>query len=332
MQEYREASDEDIDKVVMRFTEFEEFRDGYDCFPATVEETSKGHTMDAVADREWREAERLSHEGAIRKVQQRFDALSRFPIKLVLRVKPGEQELGHGAYEAQLEPVILIHDHMLQWNSCGLVIPRRIDFQTFPPVLTTPILLGSKWSTYICKMRSKMKGIVKGRPGKLQREIKLLFELTAKKDSLIAAVIKLAIDYNRNKQYDERNCNSGHFILDVLATMGVVRLPEIRESLGQQLEEARVLCAETLPRTEFADHAELDGFVRSRCQNDTLSLLSIADTQYLVCKYFFFHVRQWQLSQSPERKTCDKKQCQLKHLEEHLDTLSLSSDDKCVLL
>ena len=88
-----------------------------------------------------------------------------------------------------------------------------------------------------------------------KEEIELLFKLTKEKDGLVDAVIKTVIDYNRNKQYHERECNNRHFIRDVTTAMGIKKLPEVRESLGTQLEQSRRLCMETLPRTDFVDHA-----------------------------------------------------------------------------
>ena len=331
--EYAEDSDEDLDKVVTRLTDFEEFRHAYDCFPATVEETTRGHTLDAVADREWMEAERLSREEAISKVQRRYEIVCKFPIKLVLRVKPVEQRLERGVYESRLEAALLVHDHLLHWDSqSSLAIPQCVNLKTLPPVLTTSVLCGSKWSTYINKQRSKMESIVKSPPDKLHRkEIELLYKLTTEKDGLTAAVIHTMIDYNRNRQYHERDCNNRHFICDVTTAMGVKKLPEIKESLGEHLEQARLLCTDALTRTEFADHADLDDFVCSMHQTDTLSHLSIRDVEYLVAKYFFYHVRHWELSQCPEQWTCVQEHCQLKGLEQQLERLSLSSD-KCVVL
>ena len=179
-----------------------------------------------------------------------------------------------------------------------------------------------------------MQTIIKSPSDKLHRnEIDLLIKLTTRKDSLIAAVIKTVIDYNRNRQYHERDCNNHHFIRDVYCAIGVKRLPEIRGRLRKQLEQSKLLCMETLPRTEFVDHADLDSFICYYVDTNALSQLNIRDIEYLVGKYFQFHVKNWELLQHPQLWTCQQPNCQLRHLEEQLEKLSLTSKRTgCILL
>lgn len=330
--EYAEKSEEDLDKMVTNLTEFEPFRDKYDCFPVTVEATSKGYALEAIADGAGVEAQRLPHHIAKGKVEDRYENVCKLPVKLVLRIKPTEQAPVK-IFDAQLDVALLIFDHIFEWNDSSLVIPKRVDLNTLPPVLMTPVLHKSEWSTYVSNQRSKVRAAVKSRSDKLhKKEINLLFQLTTRKDGLISSIIKTVIDYNRNKQYHERTCNNQHFIEDVTRAMGVPKLPEIGESLGKQLEQSRQLCIETLPRSEFADHADLDDFVRYYCESDDLSQLHIRDIEYLVGKYFHYHVRHWEQSHHPDQWTCQEEDCQLNNLEEQLEKLSLSGERKCLIL
>ena len=327
--EYAAASAEEVEIVLSNLTEYELFRTKYDCFPVAIEQISKGYTYEAMADLARIEAKQLHRDAAKSNVKERYKNLSRLPVRLMLQIKQAAQPPAK-IFDAQLDAVLLVVDHIIEWNATSLVLPRRIDLNKLPPTLMTPVLHGSEWSTYVSSQRSKVRTVVKSRSDKLhKKEIDLVFKLTTKKDGVISAIVKTAINYNRNKQYHERDCNNLHFIRDVTAAMGIKKLPEIGESLGRQLEQSRQLCMETLPRTEFADHAELDDFIRD---DDTLSRLNIRDVEYLIGKYFHFHVRHWERSNYPDQWTCQECDCQLKKLEEQLEILSLSSDRKCSIM
>lgn len=327
--EYATASAEVIERAVSNLTECELFRTKYDCFSGAIEQTSKGYTYEAMADLARIEAEQLQHDAAKCKVRERYNSLSRLPVRLMLQIKQTDQPPAK-IFDAQLNAVLLVFDHIIEWNASSLVMPRRVDLNNFPPTLMTPVLHGSEWSSYVSSQQAKLKGVIKSHSNKLhKKEIDLVFKLTTKKDGVISAIVKTAVNYNKNKLYHEEDCNNYHFIQDVTAAMGIRRLPEIRESLGRQLEISRQLCTETLPRTEFADHAELDDFV---CDGDILSQLNIRGVEYLIGKYFHFHVRNWERSTCPDQWTCKEHNCQLKPLEEQLDKLSLSSDRKCSIM
>ena len=331
MPQYTQTSEKELDNLLTSLTEFEAFRERFDCFPVTVEETSKGYTLDAAADKEWIEAERLPHDAARSKVKERYESVCKLPVKLVLRVKPTEQPAHGGVFDAQLDAALLIWDHIFEWNSSGLVIPERVDFKTLPPVIMTSVLHGSKWSAYVTSQRSSMQRAAKSHPDEVhKKEVNLLFKLTTKKDDVMSAVIRTVLKYNRYKEYHETNCNNDCFIRDVTNAMGIKNLPEIGESLGDMLERSRRVCRDTLPRVEmFVDHAALDNFIR---ENNNLSQLTIRDVEYLIGKYFQFHLRNWELSHHPDQWTCQEQYCQLKYLEKQLEKLSLSSDRKCSIM
>ena len=334
LQKLPKYAEADLDELATSLTEFEPFRTKYDCFPASVEETSKGYTMDAAADSVWVEANRLPRELAMSKVKERYEKVCKFPVKLVLRVKKREDDRPvMRTFGAQLDAALIVWDHILEWDSSSLVIPKPVNLKTLPPTLMTSVLHESKWSTFVTNQQSKFKKVVRSPTDKLHRkEIDLLVKLTTKKDSLIAAMINTVIHYNRHKQYDERDCNNHHFIHDVTTAMGIKKLPAIGESLGALLERSRLLCVETLPRTEFVDHADLDDFIHHCCESSSLSELGICDVEYLIIKYFHFHVRHWELSHYPDQWTCQEPDCQLKCLEEQLDKLSLSSERPCAIM
>ena len=210
------------------------------------------------------------------------------------------------------------------------MIPERVDLNTLPPTMMTSVLHGSKWSAYVTNQRSSMRRAAKSHPEKVhKKEVELLFKLTTKKDNVISAIIWTVLGYNRYKEYHKTDCNNDHFLRDITNAMGIKQLPNIGESLGNLLEQSRRFCMNTLPRTEFVDHAELDGFI---CNNCDLSQLTIKDVEYLIGKYFQFHLRNWELSHHPDQWTCQERNCQLAHLEEQLEKISLSSERKCTIM
>ena len=333
LQQYAQMNKEEFDGLLTSLTEFEAFRSRFDCFPVSIEETTKGYALDAVADKEWVEAERLPHDAARSKVRERYKSVSKLPVKLVLRVKPTERPTLGGTSDPQLDAALIIWDHIFEWNSNNLVIPERVDLKTLPPVMMTSVLSGSKWSDYVTNQRSTMQRAARSHPDKVhKKEVDLMFKLTTKKDDVISAVIRTVIDYNRNMEYHHTNCNNDHFIRDVTNAMGIKKLPEIGDSLGGLLERSRRSCMDTLPRTEFVDHAALDDFIRYSFRNNDLSQLTIKDVEYLIVKYFQFHLRSWELSHHPDQWTCQEHDCQLVHLEEQLEKLCLSNERKCSIM
>ena len=143
--EYVEESDEALEQMANSLTEVEPFTEMYDCFPAIVKETSRGYVMDAAADGVRIETEHLPHNTAKSKVEQHYESLSKFPVKLVLQVKaPQQGSAVTSTCDAELEAVLLIKDHIFEWNSSSLVISQPVDLKTLPPALIMLVLCGSE--------------------------------------------------------------------------------------------------------------------------------------------------------------------------------------------
>ena len=145
------------------------------------------------------------------------------------------------------------------------------------------------------------------------------------------SIIETIVDYNRNKHYHSNQCNHRHFIQDVAKALGVRKLPAIGLSLKRQLEKSRRQCGRQLSRIEFASHAQLDEYVRDLGDKE-LGELSVYDLEYLVGKFFLFHVVSWEQSQSPDQWSCQEHGCQLAKVEEQLQRIALSKQSVCVLL
>lgn len=314
-------------------TAVELFREKYDCFQAIVEEPSKHLATGASQDKELIDRTQLHLREATEKVSERYTAFCKFPVKLVLRVKPTQRGAARSGdvVEASLHAALLVSDHLFEWDESSLVIPSKVDL-TKQPALATGILHGSEWFTYIINHQTKLDATISSPPDQLHdQEINLMFDLTAKRDDLINAVLKIIVDYNRNKVYHHRKCNNRHFIQDVTKALGVKKPPALGASLKQQLEKSKRHCSRKLSRTELANHADLDAYV-SDLDEETLNDLTIVDLEYLIGKYFHYHVGSWELCPDPDQWSCQEVNCQLTKVEEQLERRALSSESTCLLL
>ena len=326
---YAEKQDYELHVMVEALTEVESFRANYECFRDVVETPVETLTMELSLDKDLIDRTQLQQSIATSKVAERYKRVCKFPVKLVLRVKPSHS--GCSVHEASLHAALLISDRLLEWDESSLVIPKKVDF-TKQPALTTGILYGSEWFTYIVQKRSKLNEVLTSPPDTLhENEVDLMFELTTKKDGLIKSVIKSVIDYNRHKKYHNRLCNNRHFIRDVTGALGVKKLPAFGASLKQQLEKSEQQCSQKLSRANLSTHDNLDAYV-SGLSEEKLHELTVVDLEYLVGKYFQFHVEDWEQSLAPDQWTCQQRDCQLTRIEEQLERTALSHRSNCVLL
>ena len=331
---YAEKSDDELHDLVEALTGVESFRANCECFRAIVEIPMETLAIDSSKDKDLIDQTQLHHSVATNKVAERYEKVCKFPVKLVLCVKPTRSGTPSGGVtDASLHAALLISDYLFEWDERSLVIPNKVDF-TKQPALTTGILYGSEWFTYINhqRQRSRLEDALTSPPGSLHKqEIDLMFDLTTKKDDLIKSVIETIIDYNRNKKYHHQSCNNRHFIQDVTRALGVKKLPAFGASLKQQLDKSKRQCSRRLSRTELATHTDLDAYVCDLGE-EKLVELTVVDLEYLVGKYFHFHVESWELSPAPDQWSCQQRNCQLTNIEEQLERTALSGQSNCVLL
>ena len=332
--EHNQKSEKEIHDLVEALTSVESYREKYSCFHAIVEETCEQHMLVASVDKDLIDKAQLHHKLATDKVNERYSEITKFPVKLVLCIKP-DQHGGDGGsriFDAPLHLAISIADHLFEWDETSLVIPRKSD-PAKVPALTTGILYGSLWFTYVINQKSKLDDTVASPPDCLHdREIELMIQLTAKKDELIKDFITTIVDYNKNKTYNSKSCNNRHFVRDLARALGIKSLPVFGTSIKQQLEKSRKRCSRRLSRAELSTHGNLDTYI-SGLGEAKLSELTILDLEYLVGKYFHCHVESWEASPKPDQWACpEANNCQLGKIEEQLERTALSGQSSCVLL
>ena len=332
MQSHADKPDSELHDLVEMLTNVEAFRANYDCFRDVVESPIQDLALDASLDKGLVDRAQLHHQVATEKVTERYESACKFPVKLVLCLKPSQRGIMPQGriIESSLHEALLVSDHLFEWDESSLVIPRKTDLAK-QPALTTGILYGSEWFTYVVHQRPKLEAVISSRPNRLHdQEIDLMFNLTTKKDDLMKSVIKTIIDYNRNKSYNHVKCNNRHFVCDVTKALGVKKLPAFGASLKQQLEKSKRQCTRTLARAELANHTDLDTYVCGLGEENLVKLTTV-DLEYLVGKYFHCHVESWERSDDPDQWSCHVANCQLNNVEKQLERTALSSQS-CVLL
>lgn len=330
---YAEMSDQEIHCMVEMLTSVEEFRASYKCFQDIVEAPSEGLAIDASSDKELVDRTQLHPEQATGKIAERYEKICKFPVKLVLCVKPNRpsQEPPGSVVESSLHAALLVSDHLFEWDKSSLVIPRKTDLAR-QPALTTGILYESEWFTYIVRQRSKLEATISSPPDRIHdQEINLMFDLTTKKDDLVKSVLRVVVNYNQNKTYDQKKCNNQHFIGEVTKALGVKKLPAFGASLKQQLEQSKQQCSRALARAQLTNHVLLDEYI-CNIGEEKLRDLTVFDLEYLVGKYFHYHVEAWERSADPDQWCCQEAKCQLNNIEKQLEIKALSSQSSCALL
>ena len=332
LDEHRQKSEDEIHELVEVFTNVESFREKYSCFQAVVEESSERHMLDASLDKDLIDKSQLHLKQATEKVTERYKEVTKFPVKLVLSIKPGSVQSTSGSVaQAPLHIAISIADFLFEWNESSLVVPRNAN-EAKKPALTTGVLYDSDWFTYVVSQQSKLDDTIASPPDCLHdREIEFMIQLTTKKDDIIKSFITTIIDYNKNKMYDCRTCNNRHFVQDLAKALGVRRLPAFGASLKEQLDKSRKKCNRRLSRADLSSHSKLDAYV-SELGEDKLFELTVPDLEYLVGKYFHHHIESFEASAAPDQWSCQEANCQLGKIEEQLERTALSEQSSCVLL
>ena len=254
----------------------------------------------------------LTHEEEIRaeiRARDNFDALCNFPLKLSYYPVARGSSISsiyerRSVLDVPLEVKLQLGPYEFTWNIVGLVIPTEVQVKRFQPVLNLSPP-ETKWSKFVSQQRAKIdEAIQKMDPG---LQMQLMFDLVAKRDELLKAVVDVIVDYNRHNEYDERRLSNSHFVLDVCKAVGVPA-DTVVDSL-RHFNESRYATR------NFTSHVDLDNFVIDLNWSNKTSSLPQVDIQYLITQYFHFHVVDWQSRGNPQHWACDVQNCQLTELE-----------------
>lgn len=237
---------------------------------------------------------------------------ARVPIKLLLQPIVGSGQYGlqgqvtsmllrnYGSLHASL---VVGDAVVLEWNTASLVIPTGKPI----PCTSAPDSSAENEASGVPYPVSFSNDI-------LEQE----FEATIAKKVHVDKIINVLVKYNKSNFFHPiiRNCQK--FIADILN--------ELDYPLHQKLVGNLIPYYEKLKKSQkksktFDTHAELDDAVRDCLQRD----MPTATMEYLLVRYFLFHMTSLTDCERPERWSCEHRDCLMPRLEQRInleDTLA----------
>ena len=210
--------------------------------------------------------------------------------------------------DAPLDVQLQVGQYTLDWSSTGLVIPKRAPTRHSQPVLSVCPME----SMFASQQRTKVNEAIQTMNLDLQTQ--LVSEFVTKRDELLKAIIQVAVDYNRHKEYDEMTSTNAHFMTDICTAVGIPASTVIKSlwQFRQHIDNSQYASQ------HFSSHLALDNFVIDLNWHNKTSSLPQIDLQYLIAQYFHFHMLNWVEKGKPEYWSCDEPNCQLPELEKLL--------------
>ena len=212
---------------------------------------------------------------------------------------------------------IIVQDMIvLEWNTSSLVIPTGKPIQ--PNLSQNPLLSKATNKTISLNQPASIPQGTNGTvsqdrpPFTVEDEIEYEFEASAAKKDHVDKLIKVIVKYNRNYGYHPifRNCQK--FVVDALKALDYPINPNLERHLGDYFNALEKKCK----KLKFDSHSDLDVYVDKRLKSSTASFPEI---EYLLSRYFLFHVTSMTESDNPERWVCPERGCCVTQLERRLD-------------
>lgn len=248
-----------------------------------------------------------------RRASNRFDALFNFDMHLIIRATTN---LKTPAAKAPVVIGLQLGSYVFEWNEWSLVIPVESSQVESEPVLLSPV--HSKWSDMVEENRESIGQSIHKTDYSMQ--ISLQYEIARKKDQLLYAFIDTVMLYNRNKEYGSWTCTNDHFLTDAMNSLGISQRPKLSKSIQKHIGQLNP--SKKISRKQIRNHEELDGVATSEVIG--VDEAPRGDIEYLIAKYFLFHVSGWEGDRdrgerSPANKwECSFPGCKLRHLEQTL--------------
>ena len=229
------------------------------------------------------------------------------PIKL--RIVPVRSRGQYGAqsftslmleHYGALHASLLVCDAVqLEWSTAGLVVPTG---KAIPPdaqeasakLATAGELSDQHYST-------------------IEEVIVQEFEAAHIKKERMDRLINIVSRYNKSYFYHPifRSCQK--FVADSMSSLGYPVHPELEGSLGNYYKEVKKGVKQSLT---FNSHADLDTYVEHALESRGVTL---PEAEYLMSRYFLFHVTSMTESKTVDRWQCQVQSCRMAQLEATFD-------------
>ena len=259
----------------------------------------------------------MSQRELKRRAGNRFDALFNLDIHLIIRATTN---LKTSAAKAPVVMGLQLGSYVFEWNEWSLVIPVESAQVESEPVLMSPVHPDSKWHDMVEEDRESIGQSIRKTDYSMQ--INLQYEIARKKDQLLYAFIDTVMLYNRDKEYGGWTCTNEHFLTDAMNSLGITKRPKLSKSIQKHIDQLNP--SKKISRKKIRNHEELDGVATSEVLG--VEEASRGDIEYLIAKYFLFHVSGWEGDvdrdrgeRSPANKwECSFPGCKLRQLEQTL--------------
>lgn len=254
--------------------------------------------------------------------EHRFAHLCDFPLRVILTpLSRGGLIVSKFAklLEMQFGPLhasLQVGNVILEWNDSSLVVPHFCKHED--QLLQSDFQGLSKWSEFTSKQYDDVRSAVTA--ADYQKQIDLVYRVTAEKYRQIEALADVIIKYNKIYYYNlfDRNCQ--HFVADALKALGVENPSQFTGGLRDYFKELKKGRSPSL-HSKFASHADLDGYVKEKEQNGEIAKMKQNDLEFLLAQCFRFHVEQKSRLQDSDEKAdlsnwiCEEPTCCMQRLE-----------------
>ncbi len=314
--DFRELTVTEQERKCEVLSEKESFRQEY--FSRYIDITSQSIVLEACKDQSNPECRSASEQQ--RRSGDRFEKIFDVQVNLILR----SPDCNAKSKIFPVQSALQVGDYAYEWNETSLVVPIELEKLTSRPHLLSPVLEQTKWSDMLEKERDNVQQAISHNDYSM--EIKLHYDLTQKKDQLLHAFMSTIIKFNRDHTYNRWRCNNQTFLTQAMKSLGIKK-PQLSNSIGKYIGQFKP--TKKISR-KISSHEELDAFV-----GEVLELQFLKkDIEYLIAKYFLFHVSDWEEEPESESKgssdndnwKCSVLECKLPELERTLKELtSISS-------
>lgn len=225
--------------------------------------------------------------------EHRFAHLCDFPLRIVLTpLSRGGRIVSQFAelLEMQFGPLhasLQVGNVILEWNDSSLVVPHFCEPED--PLLQADLQHLSNWAEFTSTQHDKVRKAVT--TSDYQKQIELVFHVTAEKHRQLETLVDVIIRYNELYYYNliDRNCQ--HFVTDALKALGVEKPINFTGGLGEYFEALKKGRSSSV-QAQFASHAELDSYVSTKEGNVEINKMEQNDLEFLLAQYFRFHLEQ----------------------------------------
>lgn len=262
--------------------------------------------------------------------ENRFTKLYDLPLKLILtplRVKGRVISKFASLLEMQFGPLhvaLQVGDVILEWNDTSLIVPHNAEHDD--QLMKTDVRHLTDWVSFTSEEVPKVREAISTLD--YQKQIELIYHVTAKKRRLLDNLVHVIVMYNSQCYYDliRRNCQ--HFVMDALKALGVNKPVEFTGGLGEYFQALKRGRSHSM-LAKFTDHSHLDKYVMGIEQTGEVDKLTKNDLEYLLAQYFCYHLQQKSRLQLDNRDAdlsewcCEITDCHMEMLEQRIRFESL---------